>query len=97
MTSGTDDRSTVLKGITHGARDYLLKPVRIQEIKNIWQHVVRKNLFGFGKFVNKNPEDGSAKKKQRLNWTSGLHTKFLNAIHQLGTADCKCLIEKLVV
>lgn len=33
-----------MKGIRHGARDYLLKPVRIQEIKNIWQHVVRKRL-----------------------------------------------------
>lgn len=32
----------VFKGITHGACDYLLKPVRLEELKNIWQHVVRK-------------------------------------------------------
>lgn len=32
-----------MKGVTHGACDYLLKPVRIEELKNIWQHVVRKN------------------------------------------------------
>jgi len=31
-----------MKGITHGACDYLLKHVRIEELKNIWQHVVRK-------------------------------------------------------
>lgn len=31
-----------MKGINHGACDYLLKPVRIEELKNIWQHVVRK-------------------------------------------------------
>lgn len=31
-----------MKGITHGACDYLLKPIRIEELKNIWQHVVRK-------------------------------------------------------
>ncbi|KAK7260934.1 hypothetical protein RIF29_27235 [Crotalaria pallida] len=42
MLSGNDDRKKVMKGITHGACDYLLKPVRIEELKNIWQHVVRK-------------------------------------------------------
>ena len=31
-----------MKGITHGACEYLVKPVRIKELKNIWQHVVRK-------------------------------------------------------
>ncbi|CAA2962028.1 two-component response regulator ARR2-like isoform X1, partial [Olea europaea subsp. europaea] len=31
-----------LKGVTHGACDYLIKPIRIEALKNIWQHVVRK-------------------------------------------------------
>ncbi len=31
-----------MKGITHGACDYLLKPVRLEELQNIWQHVLRK-------------------------------------------------------
>ena len=43
MMSGNADQSVVLRGIIHGAVDYLLKPVRIHELKNIWQHVVRKN------------------------------------------------------
>ncbi|XP_042510233.1 two-component response regulator ORR21-like isoform X1 [Macadamia integrifolia] len=34
--------SAVMKGIKHGACDYLIKPVRLEELKNIWQHVVRK-------------------------------------------------------
>ena len=34
-----------MKGITHGACDYLLKPVRIEELKNIWQHVIRRKKF----------------------------------------------------
>lgn len=34
--------STVMKGIRHGACDYLIKPVREEELRNIWQHVVRK-------------------------------------------------------
>ncbi|ERN02864.1 hypothetical protein AMTR_s00086p00182350 [Amborella trichopoda] len=42
MLSAISDPSAVMKGITHGACDYLLKPVRIEELKNIWQHVVRK-------------------------------------------------------
>ncbi|KAL0376393.1 UNVERIFIED_CONTAM: Two-component response regulator ORR21 [Sesamum calycinum] len=28
--------------VTHGACDYLIKPVRMEALKNIWQHVVRK-------------------------------------------------------
>lgn len=35
----------VMKGVTHGACDYLLKPVRMEELKNIWQHVVRRKKF----------------------------------------------------
>lgn len=31
-----------MKGITHGACDYLVKPVRLEELKNIWQHVIRR-------------------------------------------------------
>ncbi|KAI5441122.1 two-component response regulator ORR24 [Lathyrus oleraceus] len=42
MLSGHSDTNMVFKGITHGACDYLLKPVRLEELKNIWQHVVRK-------------------------------------------------------
>ncbi|KAL5547412.1 hypothetical protein UlMin_002643 [Ulmus minor] len=42
MLSAHSDTKLVMKGITHGAVDYLLKPVRIEELKNIWQHVVRK-------------------------------------------------------
>ncbi|KAL8100709.1 hypothetical protein AgCh_032822 [Apium graveolens] len=34
--------SAVMRGIRHGACDYLIKPIREEELKNIWQHVVRK-------------------------------------------------------
>ncbi|CAL5358878.1 unnamed protein product [Camellia sinensis] len=42
MLSANGDTKLVMKGITHGACDYLLKPIRIEELKNIWQHVVRR-------------------------------------------------------
>ena len=46
--SANGETSVVLRGITHGAVDYLLKPVRIEELRNIWQHVVRRRREGSG-------------------------------------------------
>ena len=42
MLSANGDPKLVMKGITHGACYYLLKPVRIEELKTIWQHVSRR-------------------------------------------------------
>lgn len=33
-----------MKGVQHGACDYLLKPIRMKELRNIWQHVFRKKI-----------------------------------------------------
>ncbi|KAM3194807.1 hypothetical protein ACQJBY_071075 [Aegilops geniculata] len=51
MLSLNGETKSVLKGITHGACDYLLKPVRIEELRNVWQHVVRR------KFSNREPNN----------------------------------------
>ncbi|KAJ0981259.1 hypothetical protein J5N97_009514 [Dioscorea zingiberensis] len=40
--SADGSTNAMMKGIKHGACDYLIKPVRMEELKNIWQHVVRK-------------------------------------------------------
>lgn len=45
MLSGNSDPKLVLKGVTHGACDYLVKPVRVEELRNIWQHVIRRKRF----------------------------------------------------
>lgn len=45
MLSANGKTQTVMKGINHGACDYLLKPVRIEELRNIWQHVIRRRKF----------------------------------------------------
>lgn len=42
VMSADNSKSVVLKGVTYGAVDYLIKPVRIEALQNIWQHVVRK-------------------------------------------------------
>ncbi|CAN6190435.1 unnamed protein product [Urochloa humidicola] len=44
MLSVNGETKSVMKGITHGACDYLLKPVRIEQLRNIWQHVVRRKF-----------------------------------------------------
>ncbi|KAG7637370.1 Two-component response regulator ARR12 [Arabidopsis thaliana] len=60
MLSAHSDPKYVMKGVTHGACDYLLKPVRIEELKNIWQHVVR-SRFDKNRGSNNNGDkrDGS--------------------------------------
>ncbi|VAI93679.1 unnamed protein product [Triticum turgidum subsp. durum] len=45
MLSVDCDKKAVMKGITHGACDYLVKPVCTNELKNIWQHLERRRNF----------------------------------------------------
>jgi two-component response regulator (ARR-B family) len=54
VLSGHGDKNMVYKGISHGACDYLVKPVRLSELQNIWQHVVRKQKTT-SKDQNRNP------------------------------------------
>ncbi|XP_073285455.1 two-component response regulator ARR1-like isoform X2 [Primulina huaijiensis] len=66
MMSADDSKDVVMKGVTHGACDYLIKPVRMEALKNIWQHVVRKKKHeGKDKdFENSGGvEDGDQKQK----------------------------------
>lgn len=46
MMSADGRTSAVMQGIRHGACDYLIKPIHEAELKNIWQHVVRKKWNG---------------------------------------------------
>lgn len=42
MLSANDTKESVMKGVMHGACDYLIKPVRIEELRVIWKHVARR-------------------------------------------------------
>lgn len=46
MMSADGRTSAVMQGIRHGACDYLIKPIREEELKNLWQHVLRKQCIG---------------------------------------------------
>ncbi|URD92119.1 REC [Musa troglodytarum] len=61
MLSANGERQAVMKGITHGACDYLLKPVRMQELRNIWQHVIRRRKSAGVQNNNVNNEADSQK------------------------------------
>ncbi|KAM1161843.1 hypothetical protein FF1_000946 [Malus domestica] len=46
MMSSEDSTSRVLKCMLKGAADYLIKPVRRNELRNLWQHVWRRQTHG---------------------------------------------------
>ncbi|KAI3440842.1 uncharacterized protein J3R85_003078 [Psidium guajava] len=43
MFSSDDEKDTVVKGVKGGACNYLVKPIRIDTLKILWQHVLRSN------------------------------------------------------
>jgi len=71
MMSANSDSSVVLRGIIHGAVDYLLKPVRIEELRNIWQHVVRRDYSA----KNSGSEDVDTVSPSKRLKTSGSNSK----------------------
>ncbi|XVE65558.1 hypothetical protein DITRI_Ditri08aG0009400 [Diplodiscus trichospermus] len=65
MMSADDGKHVVMKGVTHGACDYLIKPVRIEALKNIWQHVVRKRKNEWKDFEQSGSvEEGDRQQRQ---------------------------------
>ncbi|XP_021630700.1 two-component response regulator ARR11 [Manihot esculenta] len=39
------EKRWLMRGVQHGACDYLLKPIRMKELRNIWQHAFRKKIL----------------------------------------------------
>ncbi|KAI4316387.1 hypothetical protein L6164_024371 [Bauhinia variegata] len=79
MLSANGDPKLVMKGITHGACDYLLKPVRIEELKNIWQHVIRRK-----KFDRKDGNKGGNQDKAHSGSSNGLGSAGIGNSDQNG-------------
>lgn len=68
VMSVDDSRSVIMKAVIHGAHDYLVKPVSIEALKNIWQHVVRQNKDEWkGKILDRlGNVEGAESKEGRL-------------------------------
>ena len=56
VLSGYGDKERVMRGVIQGACEYLTKPVRIEELQNIWQHVLRRRIDSKDK--NKTASEG---------------------------------------
>lgn len=59
MMSSNGETRLVLRGVTHGAVDFLIKPVRIEELRNVWQHVVRRKRSHEGQRDSQSGDEGS--------------------------------------
>jgi two-component response regulator (ARR-B family) len=46
-----------MKGIKHGACDYLVKPVRLEQLRGIWTHVVKNNKTDPRNSINSGSDD----------------------------------------
>ncbi|KAJ1407705.1 Signal transduction response regulator, receiver domain [Sesbania bispinosa] len=97
MMSADDGKNVVMKGVTHGACDYLIKPVaQKKEIDNkrhlMMQitHPQRMKQSNSKKRRDIEDEDGedredtSSLKKPRVVWSVELHQQFMAAVNQLG-------------
>lgn len=81
--SANGETSNVMKGISQGACDYLLKPVRLEELRNIWQHVVRKQHT-----TAKEPDHGPDPKDDRR--TRTVQTDPEATIHFTDDGNVSC-------
>ncbi|KAL4574721.1 hypothetical protein LXL04_021557 [Taraxacum kok-saghyz] len=68
MMSAQDSVSTVYKCMLRGAADFLVKPVRKNELKNLWQHVWRRQASTAG--VNGHQEESEADAQQKVEATA---------------------------
>ncbi|KAF8688795.1 hypothetical protein HU200_042122 [Digitaria exilis] len=109
MLSANDEMETMARGIMHGACDYVVKPGCMEQFRNIWTHVVRKNVADPKNNINdgkklgadhtkkhskknkrdvgcpeKAKEGTSTQRKQKIKWSDHLHSKFVEAINQIG-------------
>jgi len=63
MTSSNDSMGIVFKCLSKGAVDFLVKPIRKNELKNLWQHVWRKCHSSSGSGSGSGSESGIQTKK----------------------------------
>ncbi|XP_022856395.1 two-component response regulator-like APRR7 isoform X1 [Olea europaea var. sylvestris] len=83
MMSSHDSRGLVFKCLSNGAVDFLVKPIRKNELKNLWQHVWRRchSSSGSGsetgtpsqKSVKSKSSDKSDNNSGSNNWSNGFN------------------------
>ncbi|XP_073140806.1 two-component response regulator ORR21 [Henckelia pumila] len=84
MISADGRTDLVMRGIRHGACDYLIKPIRDEELKNIWQHVVRKRWNG-----NKEPEHSDSLEDSDQIKRAGDDADYCSSVNEGGDGVLK--------
>ncbi|KAL2339542.1 hypothetical protein Fmac_007482 [Flemingia macrophylla] len=82
MMSSHDSISTVYKCMLRGAADYLVKPIRKNELRNLWQHVWRRQSSNTG--INGPQEESVAQQKVEA-------TAENNAASNRSSGDAACI------
>ena len=86
MMSSDGDTNVVLRGVTHGAVDFLIKPVRIEELRNVWQHVIRRRSVQISRGEDSAVDyDGDS----RTHGTKRKDTDTLRAEHESASGNKK--------
>ncbi|GKC76337.1 two-component response regulator ARR12 [Tanacetum coccineum] len=107
VLSANSDPKLVMEGINHGACYYLVKPVRLEELRN--EEKVDKKLCKRdpnGKFNRKRKDENadsedngneddesSTQKKPRVVWSIDLHRKFVAAVNSRNFAESGRMVE----
>ena len=91
--SSDSDTGVVLRGVTHGAVDFLIKPVRIEELKNVWQHVVRRRSSQMSRGVTAEESGAEQDGDSRVQGTKrSKEVEVLRAEHEGGSGGKKARV-----
>ncbi|XP_074364941.1 two-component response regulator ARR14-like [Apium graveolens] len=100
LISSDNSSESVTKGFKIGASAYYLKPIKVEDLAQIWQYIKlwKNNKIDAGRpspqatiptsicFSSANTiEDEQSEKKTRTDWTPNLHTRFVEAMLILGS------------
>lgn len=88
MMSSNDSMGIVFKCLSKGAVDFLVKPIRKNELKNLWQHVWRKchsysssgsesgiRIQNISKSSVEESDNNTGSNGDDVNWSTGLNVK----------------------
>ncbi|KAL5201452.1 hypothetical protein ABZP36_035806 [Zizania latifolia] len=103
MMSSNDSVSMVFKCMLKGAADFLVKPIRKNELRNLWQHVWRKQLSNGGLHVQhtQQEENLSERHEQKTGGTKAEHVtenvanKNMECSEQESDAQSSCTRSEL--
>ncbi|XP_073158886.1 two-component response regulator ORR26-like isoform X2 [Henckelia pumila] len=91
VMSYDDDTMVAMRALESGALLSIKKPATMEVLRSLWQHVLREKA----RFMKQFEEITTDKKKSKLgsrreciDWTPQLHSKFMNAVRVLGEGRC---------